>query len=599
MNLAQLVSKPRNAYYALGIIVLLYSFAALTNLGSRYSPQSGWAPAPDSSAVFAFDQVHALKSVDVFHGLGTGSYRIDWSLDGLVWSTTSPEDAGSALTGISTVYMNDNRFHELRWYQTNVSVTTRYVRVQPSDPNANLEMLEIAFVDTDGKRVKAPEATGETLTNAFVRDDYLSGDSRRLFDEQRAWFPGRSWFHGMYFDEIYHARSAWEMIRGIDATENTHPPLGKIIMGFGVRVFGMNPFGYRIMGTLFGIFMLPFMFGLARRLTGNTVFGVLATLFFALDFMHYTQTRIATIDTFALLFILAAYYFMLRYLQTPSEGRFPTRDLMLSGLSIGLGIASKWICLYAAAGLSILYLVDLFKRPPAFAGKSFLTSLLAFVAIPAVIYLLAYIPYVQSIDGRGLQAILDNQTGMYDYHKGIVDTHPYSSNWYEWPIMLKPIWYYSSGDSMGPDIYSSIQAFGNPVVWFLGITAFLALPVLAWTRRNTLTEGTWQFKQSVWFVLAAALAQYLPWALIPRKLVFIYHFFATTPFLVLSLILLFKYLQDKKPGLEQRGALVWLPWGIAGLAAVFFGVFYPILGGIPVERGWIEFLRQIFWAVWM
>lgn len=42
----------------------------------------------------------------------------------------------------------------------------------------------------------------------------------------------------MYFDEIYHARTAGEYLQGRDAYEFTHPPLGKELMALSVKAFG-------------------------------------------------------------------------------------------------------------------------------------------------------------------------------------------------------------------------------------------------------------------------------------------------------------------------------------------------------------------------
>ena len=77
----------------------------------------------------------------------------------------------------------------------------------------------------------------------------------------------------------------------------------------------------------------------------------------ALDCMHLTQTRIATIDSFPVLFIMMSFFFMLRFMQRDlMAGMKPMlTDLAWSGVSIGLGIASKWIGLYAGAGLAVLF----------------------------------------------------------------------------------------------------------------------------------------------------------------------------------------------------------------------------------------------------
>lgn len=85
----------------------------------------------------------------------------------------------------------------------------------------------------------------------------LSASASPLFDEQETVPEKTTYYDSAYFDEIYHPRTAWEHIRGIEPYEISHPPLGKLIMGVGIRLFGMTPFGWRFMGTLFGVGMLP------------------------------------------------------------------------------------------------------------------------------------------------------------------------------------------------------------------------------------------------------------------------------------------------------------------------------------------------------
>ena len=94
---------------------------------------------------------------------------------------------------------------------------------------------------------------------------------------------------------------------GLEPYENTHPTLGKLIISVGIRIFGMNPFGWRFMGTLFGVLMLPALYHFLKRLFGSTFLCTAGTVLFAFDFMHYVQTRIATIDTYAVFFIILMY----------------------------------------------------------------------------------------------------------------------------------------------------------------------------------------------------------------------------------------------------------------------------------------------------
>lgn len=168
----------------------------------------------------------------------------------------------------------------------------------------------------------------------------MRGEASALTDEQNVVPLYPSYMNSTYFDEIYHARTAYEHILGLEPYENTHPPLGKLIISLGIRIFGMNPFGWRFMGTLFGVLMLPILYHLLKRLFGSTFLCTAGTVLFAFDFMHYVQTRIATIDTYAVFFILLMYGAMLVFLQT---------DLMTAGWKKLLPPLFSAACSWASA----------------------------------------------------------------------------------------------------------------------------------------------------------------------------------------------------------------------------------------------------------
>ena len=189
--------------------------------------------------------------------------------------------------------------------------------------------------------------------------------------------------------------------------------------------------------------------------------------------MHFTQTRIATIDVYITFFVIAMYYFMYYYCSmsfydTPLYKTFV--PLGLCGICMGLGIASKWTGIYAGCGLALLFFAHLLRRYreylyakahpgkstngmehqqivkkfPDYTVKTIDFCLTFFVLVPAVIYLLSYLPFVDnSHPGTFFDRMLTNQTSMFNYHSGLEATHPYSSSWYQWPTMVRPIWYYS------------------------------------------------------------------------------------------------------------------------------------------------------------
>ncbi len=425
------------------------------------------------------------------------------------------------------------------------------------------------------------------LGEAVFRDsagNVIPAESRdaALCDEQALCPAEYSIENSTYFDEIYHARTAWEHLHGIWPYEISHPPLGKLILGLGIQLFGMTPFGWRFSGTLFGVLMLPVMYLLLKRLFGGSAVPALGTVVFAADFMHFAQTRIATIDTYGVFFILLMYYFLYIWL---AEGRLWA--LALSGLSFGLGAASKWICIYAGAGLAVLWLLHWAER---FAGegraafprfaKNAAFCLLFFVALPGLIYYLSYLPYGRAqgaplFSRAYLGVVLDNQRYMFSYHSGLVATHPYSSKWYQWILDIRPILYYMESGAHGERI--RVSAFVNPMLCWAGLLALFVLLYMAAFRRD----------KRAGFLLIGFLAQLLPWVFIDR-LTFAYHYFPSAAFLVLALGYVFALMRD--------GRRNWLMYagGFALACVLVFAMFYPELSAHPVNPGAADrFLRWL------
>ena len=93
-------------------------------------------------------------------------------------------------------------------------------------------------------------------------------------------------------------------LTGAAPYETSHPPLGKVLMSWGVALFGMTPFGWRFAGALAGVAMLAGMYLLGKQLTKSApACRLWMRGLMALDCMHLTQTQIATIDSFPVLFI--------------------------------------------------------------------------------------------------------------------------------------------------------------------------------------------------------------------------------------------------------------------------------------------------------
>lgn len=565
-------------------VTCLYAALAFWGLGSHETALTSWTPAQDDRVTLAAELagnsltfIPGIAPEEKSQGMSarvSADVRVEISQDGRHWHEAA------TLTG--SVFT---------WDKISLPEPADFIRLTALDGNVCLN--EIAL-------------TGDAHTGPIPLT-ILSGNGTALIDEQSVVPENNSYFNSMYFDEIYHARTAYENLLHLEPYENTHPPFGKLLISLGILLFGMNPFGWRFMGALFGVLMLPVLYHLLKQLFHSTYFSAAGMLLLALDFMHFTQTRIATIDTYAVFFILLMYdamvMFMKKDLRSLPMGKL-LPPLLASGLFMGIGIASKWTVAYGALGLAALLFIKLLvsflqcngkAEKQAFGKKGLWICLwccLFFIAVPLCIYFTVFLPYTTLPDRSVFSSFIRYQVHMYNYHAKLQAEHFFSSPWYAWPLIVKPIWFYFNGSLPNQDNVRTISSFGNPALWWPAIPAML-YSFYAAVRRKALVPVA----AGVGF-----LSVYLPWVLISR-LTFIYHYFTAVPFLILALIYCFSLLQ-KFPFFQKKvfsfgkpGAAVGISRLHAALAAfvlvnlLCFILFFPVISGAETTRAYANSLE--------
>ena len=565
-------------FILMAVITLVYGCIALYDLGNMDAPETHYDMEYEDTLVFDFgEKIPATLAY----------YTAPWQdRDFNVAGRNHSDESWIPADGI----LLDNVF---TWQKVNINTNATQLQLTLQETQASI--IEFVFLD----------ATGEIITPLNASDYPL------LFDETKLYPEVFSFRTGMYFDEIYHGRTAYEFINGLTSYENTHPPLGKAFIALGVLIFGMCPFGWRIAGALFGIAMVPVTYLFGKRLTKETPLAALTCILFTFDFMHFTQTRLATIDVYVTFFVILMYYFMFRYCSYSfydTDLKKTFLPLGACGICMGLGVASKWTGIYAGAGLAIIFFANLYRRYREYlyakkvpsgttkgishrhiinsfaphTKKTIGFCIVFFVLIPGLIYLLSYIPFRDYSD-RGLWSrMIYNQTTMLSYHSNLESSHPYASSWYQWPTIYKPIWYYSrivTGVSQQGGLREGISAFGNPAVWWIGIPATLYM-VYLWAKKKDKTAC---------FLVIGYLAQYVPWFFVTRD-TFIYHYFPSVIFVVLMIIHALVQLKQKMPVKAFYSTVA-----IYGLLVIgLFALFYPVLSGQPVDAAFVDkFLRWL------
>jgi dolichyl-phosphate-mannose--protein O-mannosyl transferase len=275
--------------------------------------------------------------------------------------------------------------------------------------------------------------------------------------------------------------------------------------------------------------------------------------------------------------------------------RFKAGDarIWLGVLSVVLGLllSSKWT---GAIDLAIVWTVIVgvsaqrFLRGRALYGNprgfpiDVVVTVTAFTA--ATIYLLSYIPFYAR--GAGFSDLIALQQQMYWYHShGVANaTHPYSSVFWQWPIMQIPISYYYHDFRSAADAGSAtaccvaeILALPNPAVFLLGLISVPFVGWLAWRERN----------KGYALLVLAYLWQWLPYSRSPR-IMWEYHFFPDLAVIVLCDVVLIGYVWR---ALAKRSLDV-ARWSLAAYGVVVIGLFaffYPVLAGTKVTyAAWYE-----------
>lgn len=142
---------------------------------------------------------------------------------------------------------------------------------------------------------------------------------------------------------------------GLDPNHE-HPPLAKLLIALSTWIFGNNGYGWRIPSVIFGCVAILVFYLLMKKITKDQypVLPLLATFLFSFDNLAYVHSRIATLDIFALAFLLLGAYWYFDALDSTHY----TLYTCLSALSMALGSLTK---ITGVAGYLLIVGIQLVK----------------------------------------------------------------------------------------------------------------------------------------------------------------------------------------------------------------------------------------------
>jgi len=384
---------------------------------------------------------------------------------------------------------------------------------------------------------------------------------------------------GYIFDEVYYVKNAYSLITsGVELDQQgasefvVHPPLGKWLIGIGIKLFGNNEFGWRSSSALFGSASVLLIYLITKRLFKSEFLALSAAVLMAVDGLSLVMSRVALLDIFLMFFILLTFYFLLK------------ENYWLSGMAIGLGLSTKWSAVFLIPILLLLtikikevYLSRILKR----VGQ--------FVFLPMGIYLTSWVGWFVSDKGwarnsgsNPISSLWNYHLEILNFHTNLVEKHSYSANPWSWLVLGRPTsFYYESGDSCGAgECAQEILAMGTPLLWW---SAIIAVAISIGFYINT-------SNRSAEIVLAGFAGTYLPWFIFQDRTMFYFYSITTLPFLILALVYCFDLLLKYRD--YQRVIVLFI---IA--VAINFIYFLPVYLGIEIPYS--QWLHRMWLPSWI
>ncbi|MGH3773165.1 MAG: phospholipid carrier-dependent glycosyltransferase [Pseudonocardiaceae bacterium] len=421
--------------------------------------------------------------------------------------------------------------------------------------------------------------------------------------------------HAIVFDEVYFREYALHYLDGTYYFD-LHPPLGKLLLGGWAKLFGVSAtaqgtdpaVALRVLPALAGTALVAVFYQLLRELTASRKVATFGAVLLLLDNAILVESRLILLDSMLLLFGIGA---LTCYLA--SRRRTGAAHWILftsSAVLAGMAVSTKLSGLSALGVIGLVWFAHALRHRVSWrlalpqAGVLLLVPVLVYVAVFAVHFRL--LPHSGPGDAFMSQRFQSTLAGNANYNPAarmsfpdrfleLNDAirryeaslegshHPYSSPWTTWPIMKRPVYYWTGVTKTGQ--YEYIYFQGNPVIWW-GLLAGVFAVAVGWIRRPELFE---RYRGVMALLGVAWAANFLPFATITRPM-FLYHYLFAFMFCIaavsIGLGLLAGWMTDgerlwKFP--SWRSAALY--GGILVVALAGFLFFAPISYGLPLSDG--------------
>jgi len=255
-----------------------------------------------------------------------------------------------------------------------------------------------------------------------------------------------------------------------------HPPLRHLMLYGFLKVFGDNPYGWRMRNVLFGAVAAVLTCLFAFSISGSRKIAALAGLLLATDPLHIVLSRYTYEEIYGGAFFLAAIVLFLMH-------RRRTSWFILSAVFMGCALAIKWY--YVPVWVLICSMALGENKNYRDRGSALFVASI-YLLVPLSVYLLSYYKWF----GRGYSfgEFIEFTVNAYhaqqsyrleNYDQNLIFvSHASAAEWFLKPIML------GRGTYLGPGKGEFIVYMNNLPVWILTVPSIVILSIIAFGRRT-------------------------------------------------------------------------------------------------------------------
>jgi predicted membrane-bound dolichyl-phosphate-mannose-protein mannosyltransferase len=324
-------------------------------------------------------------------------------------------------------------------------------------------------------------------------------------------------------DEVHYINDARSIIDDQATERPEHPPLAKLIIVAGIKMFGDNPWGWRILPILFSLVTLVLFYILCRRLNMSRTAASIAVFLLAFENLNFLMSSLAMLDVYFVTFMVAAFVL------------YAYQKYISAGVAIGLSGLAK---LYGALTGPVVFIHWVFsrqKRTRWFMLTVIFAIVIFFALMPLFDFIIhpVYDSHLNPIERTNTMLSLSGSLTFESVE------HPSESPPWEWIYTYKPMPFYYM-----PHWTAAISF----TIWALMVPVFIYMIVRAVKRDEAALFGV------SWF--AGTYLLWIPLTLISQRVTYIYYFYPTVGAVCLGLGIALAQLIDVFRS-RPRGKLKW------------------------------------------